>query len=257
MISEKADEIRYRIDLQQAELIKQLNGIAGSEQLIEIVQSDDPLAKSMEEERLRSVIADAIEVRLFGPGEAEVDRNASPPFTYTSLDLVNRAEAGLEVYPEAVNPGDHWILSIATPLSPPGDDGVYGTLFVYLDMNALSDGLTDELEGELRLSQTFANAPSYEILSAGHGATPNAAPVVRDLINPNWQVEFFPASRITSATAGDPLHFTMPLVIFFVLALAGTFAGLLRIRRAIDSDATRLSHQITDAINKDFNPSTD
>ncbi|MBD3648882.1 MAG: phosphomannomutase/phosphoglucomutase [Pseudomonadales bacterium] len=256
LIGNKADEVGRIVDLEQRELIKQLESVAASTILTDIVRSGDLEAIAREEARLGNVIPGAIKVRLFGAGEAKVERDAQPPFTYTSLDLVNRAEAGLPVFPEAINTADGWILSVAAALSPSEGGGTFGTLFVYLQMDTITDGLYDGIPGEVRITQSFQNAPTNEILSFGSGGLAGSA-VTRELENPNWQMQFLPNAALVSATAGTLLEFVVPLGVFVVFALLGVLMGVGKTRAAINADATRLSNQLTDVINDDFKPSTE
>lgn len=254
LIDQHADQAAKIVNLEQQELIKQLESMAGSPILAEIV-GGDTATQSREEARLKNVIPGAIKVRLFGPGEAEVERVAQPPFTYTSLDLVNRAEAGLPVFPEAINTDNGWTLSVAAALSPSDEAGIVGTLFVYLQMDAITDGLREGIPGQISITQNFRNAPSNEILSLGSGGQGPA--VARELENPNWHMQFLPDASLSTATAGNPVQFAVPLGIFFAVALIGIVMGIGRTRAAIETDATRLSNQLTDVINDNFKPSAE
>ena len=73
------------------------------------------------------------------PIDFKVEPQANPPFTFTSKDLVNRAELGEATFPEAINTNGRWVIGLAAPIKLPSSTAVQGTLFVYLDVTALSD----------------------------------------------------------------------------------------------------------------------
>jgi hypothetical protein len=128
LIKQAADNAQVRVNQAQLKLLKQANNMATSIRLTELVANADASARALEEARLRELIPNAVRVRMIRVGEAVVDRDETPPFTYTSLDLVNQAEQGKTVYPEAINANGRWVLGLAAPIKPPSSDTIRGTL---------------------------------------------------------------------------------------------------------------------------------
>lgn len=256
LVQHKADALQTRINREQSLIVRQIQSLARHPGVIDAVLGGDAAAKSAEESHLEEIIAHAMEVRLFGIGEAKAGDSSTLPFSFTSLDLVNRAEAGAPVYPEAIQTDDGWVLTVAAPLSRPDEDAIQGTLFVYLAMTIFREGLGDHFEGKVSLIQSFNNAPVHEIFTAG-STSHDGPPVSRELDNPNWNIQFVPSTKVAAARLGNLTIFIAPVLVFLIVALAGVYVGIRRARKAIVADTTRLSHQITDVINGEFKPSAD
>ena len=103
-----ANNLQLRVNQRQDQLLAQANRVATSIRLSELVSNGDVTQRALEEARLRKTIL---------------------PFTFTSLDLVNRVETGENVLPEAVNTNERWLISAAAPIKSPSDRRIRGTLW--------------------------------------------------------------------------------------------------------------------------------
>ena len=103
-----ANNLQLRVNQRQDQLLAQANGVATSIRVSELVSNGDVTQRALEEARLRKTIL---------------------PFTFTSLDLVNRVETGENVLPEAVNTNERWLISAAAPIKSPSDRWIRGTLW--------------------------------------------------------------------------------------------------------------------------------
>jgi phosphomannomutase/phosphoglucomutase len=252
LINQAADNARARVNQAQTKLLKQANNMATSIRLTELVVNADASARSLEEARLRELIPNAVRVRMIRIGEARVDRDEDPPFTYTSLDLVNKAEQGETVYPEAINANGRWVIGVAAPIKPPSSDTIRGTLMVYLDTAALLDEISEESQGSVTIIQTFNSNQETVFLQAGEGS---GEILERDLINEVWKLQFQPSEELNDASVGNIALFSLPLIGFLVIALGAIFVGINKIIATLKSDTTLLQNQIADAINGTFSPS--
>jgi phosphomannomutase/phosphoglucomutase len=252
LINQAADSARARVNQAQMKLLKQANNMATSIRLTELVVNADASARALEESRLRELIPNAVRVRMIRVGEAKVDRDEIPPFTYTSLDMVNKAEQGEIVYPEAINANGRWVVGLAAPIKPPSSDTVRGTLFVYLDTAALLDEISEELQGSVTIIQAFNDNQPIEFLKVGEGV---GEPIGRDLINAVWKLKFQPSAELTNSSIGSIFLYSLPLISFLIIALGGVFFGIKKIISTLQSDTTLLQNQIADAINGNFSPS--
>jgi|TARA_B100002003_G_scaffold173538_1_gene161382 phosphomannomutase/phosphoglucomutase len=250
-----ADSLQQQLNIQLAQIKLQLSSMATSIHLANVVTDADASARSLEETALASMIPHALRVRLFAPGKAEVDRDAIPPFSFTSLDLVNRAESGTDVNPEAVNSSGRWTISLATPIRIPSDDKVQGTLFVYLDIKAIADQVQQNVEGELRLMQSVGSAQPTEILLLGTGRSPDAETLERTLDNPNWTLLYTPSQEVQGQTVGNFIVSLIPAIVFFVIALGGVFVGTTKFSSLLKSDLSHLDHQIASVASGLYTPS--
>ncbi len=253
LIDQAADNARARVNQAQMKLLKQANNMATSIRLTELVANADASARALEEARLRELIPNAVRVRMIRVGEAKVDRDESPPFTYTSLDLVNKAEQGEPVFPEAINANGRWVVGLAAPIKPPSSDTIRGTLFIYLDTAALLDEISEELNGGVTLIQTFNTNQQTEFLKVGEGV---GEPLERELINGVWKLQFQPSEELANTSIGNIIIYSLPLLVFLLIALGAVFVGINEIIATLKSDTTLLQNQMADAINGAFSPSS-
>ena len=103
-----ANNLQLRVNQRQDQLLAQANGVATNIRVSELVSNGDVTQRALEEARLRKTIL---------------------PFTFTSLDLVNRVETGENVLPEAVNTNERWLMGAAAPIKSPSDRRIRGTLW--------------------------------------------------------------------------------------------------------------------------------
>jgi len=253
LVGDAADGLQQRLNLQLQDLLSQTNGLATSTRLSQLVDDADATAISLEEARVRETIPNALRVRLIRLGEARVDRDSQPPFIFTSVDLVNRIEAGESVFPEAINANGRWVMSIAAPIKRPSESKVHGTLFLYLDMNAISDSFATHLPGGLKLMQTFGNNPGADIMSVG--AVNEDAKHVRELNNPNWHLEFYPNNALSTAVPAGMMLYLLPALVALLIALIMTLVGIGRFATSLAVDLAHLKNQLLNVTKGQYQPS--
>jgi len=254
-IDNSAESLKLRLDQSQQSLIRHAQSMASSIQLSELVSNGDVGARSLEETRLREMIPYARSVRLFRKGEAAPDPEAFPPFKFQSLDMVNRTEQGETVYPEAINADGLWMVALAAPIRTPSNDTIFGSLFVYYDINVFSEALTESLEGKISIVQKFDKSPEIEILSAGQSN--GASPVSRDLTNPNWHISFSPSDALMNSEIGGVGSYLVPGILSLLISLGAVFFGLNRLLTGLSKDARFVINQMADVLNDRFTTSTD
>jgi phosphomannomutase/phosphoglucomutase len=254
LVGDAADGLQQRLNLQLQALLGQTNRLATSARLSQLVDDADATAISLEEVRVRETIPNALRVRLIRLGEAHVDRDSQPPFIFTSVDLVNRIEAGESVFPEAINANGRWVMSIAAPIKRPSESKVHGTLFVYLDMNAISDIFATHLPGGLKLMQSFGNNPGTDIMSVG--AMTEDGKHVRALNNPNWHLAFYPNNALSTAVPAGMMLYLLPALAALQIALIMTLVGIGRFATSLAADLTQLKNQLLNATTGQYQPST-
>lgn len=253
LIDQAADSAQARINQAQLKLLNQANNMATSIRLTELVANADASARALEESRLRELIPNAVRVRMIRMGEAQVNRDADPPFTYTSLDLVNKAEQGETVYPEAINANGRWVIGLVAPIKPPSSETIRGTLFVYLDTAALIDEISEGLNGSVTIVQAFNANQSNEFLKVGETSD---LVIERSLINEIWQLRFSPTNDLTEANVGSVFSQMLPLLVFLIVAIVGVLFGIGRVIKTFHSDASLLQNQIADVMNGTHSVST-
>ncbi|MDG1909738.1 MAG: phosphomannomutase/phosphoglucomutase [Pseudomonadales bacterium] len=239
-----ANNLQLRVNQRQDQLLAQANRVATSTRLSELVSNGDVTQRALEEARLRETIPHAVRVRLIGLKEATVEREAIPPFTFTSLDLVNRVETGENVFPEAAKANGRWLISVAAPIKSPPDPRVTGTLFFYLEITALSDIFGDELQGEVTIHQTFRNTEPSAIFSQGSGGF--SLVLERPLDNPNWHVSYKPNVELMDQPTSHALLYLAPGLLFLLIATIGVLVGARKSLSLVEADSALLQRQMDD-----------
>ncbi len=245
MISSNADSYQQQLNIRVEQLVSQLTNLAENPRLVQTVVENDATARSLEENALAAQIPDAVRVRIFGSNEAEVDRSAIPPFSFTSLDLVNRVEAGEVVYPEAINANGRWILSVATPIK--NNERVIGTLFVYLETTSLTRTIENHVRGEIILQQKVGTASEQNVLASGGNKITGYPVTTRDLTNPNWKILYTPSAAVTSSSVAGVLLMLVPILLVFFIGIAGVVVGTRRCINLIRQDLDTVNILLRDA----------
>ena len=242
-----ANNLQLRVNQRQDQLLAQAKRVATSIRLSELVSNGNVTQRALEEARLRETIPHAVRVRLIGLKEATVEREAIPPFTFTSLDLVNRVETGESVFPEAANANGRWLISVAAPIKSPPDPRVTGTLFIYLEISALGDIFGDELQGQVTIHQTFRNTEPSAIFIHGSGGF-NLV-LERPLDNPNWHVSYKPNVELMDQPTGHALFYLAPGLLFLLIATIGVLIGARKSISLVEADSALLQRQMDDVSN--------
>ena len=86
--TQAADKIAVPI----AAIKKQLDTLAQDEAIVTLFAEADSVALESEGEQKQSEFESALKLRLLLPGEYETDREAMPPMSFASVDLLRRAE---------------------------------------------------------------------------------------------------------------------------------------------------------------------
>ncbi|MFT4713854.1 MAG: phosphomannomutase/phosphoglucomutase, partial [Candidatus Azotimanducaceae bacterium] len=247
-----ADNLQLRMNQKQEQLLAQANSVATSIRLSQLVSEGDVTARSLEEARVRETIPHAVRVRLIRSKEAKIERESIPPFTFTSLDLVNRVEAGENVFPEAVNANGRWLISVAAPIKPPSDTEIRGTLFIYLEITALSDIFGEELQGEFSLNQNFGSSDSLQILTSGSGGS-NLI-LKRNLDNPHWGIIYKPSSDLMGLSMGSLALYSLPGLLFLIITGMGAIIGARKAIALVKADTALLQLQMGDVSTGAYEP---
>jgi len=248
-----ADDLQLRINQRQARLTRQINHIATNIRLSNLVARDDPEERSTEEARLAQMMPNAIKIRLFKKGQAKVERSIDPPFTFASLDIINRVEQGEVVFLEAIKVNGNWLVSLAAPIKMPSEATIHGSIFVYLDANVFRSQLSEELRGQVRIIQSFPNTPDMEFLSLG--ASGSDVQISRTLNNHHWKIVYSPPGDFPRITDTRFPLILVPAIAAFVIALGAVLLGLQNTLKGLRSDTAHLRDQMTDVTSGIFLPS--
>ncbi len=191
---------------------------------------------------LKQQIKDALQVRLFFPGDYQVDRESKPPLGFASIDLLRQAEKSdkelpLEVH--AYGSADAHLVVIRRVKDDAGK--LIGLLHVSL---AVDPYLKLPMEpqsndGYVELVQLIGTN-NLVIQVAGNKSFRHGNPVKKKIPGTQWAIDYWPpvaAVTTTEKTSGTYSNFLLPIggVLIIVILLA-TF---LIMRRGSSSETPR------------------
>jgi phosphomannomutase/phosphoglucomutase len=238
------DRLAALLNQKQRQTQFHLSSIATDPNVIQILQQRADVEPT-EEQRLAGLIPGAIKTRLIPTGKARIEGGAALPFSYAAVDMVNRAEQGIQVFAEAVRVDNRWILTMAQPVK--SDENIVGTLFVYLDIVAMVGDLALETGlGQITLKQQFSQSDPAILFQMGTPGA-NKSAKTRKLDSEVWEVEYVPSDQLTDSSLIPPLTFWLPLMVFFPLALLAALGSLGLINSRIKVESGILTKQIRKA----------
>ena len=192
----------------------------------------DDVALLAREEALRQEFPKSLNVRLLPPGLVSVDIDTSPPLSYSALDQMRIAEAGIQKPPVEV----HLLgtlqqyISIVRRVVDPASGDVIGHIMMSLPNDFLQNIFDDlqQLQGYLELQQTHPNANPTVVTLQGDTSN-KAGDAVRIVPIPGsrWQIAYWTPlnNPVYLFTISVPLLFTVLLVTAGLLLVV---VGLLR-----------------------------
>lgn len=254
IISDAADQLQLRINLQHQSLLQQAQALAKREGLAQTLANNDPALIAAEEARIKRLLSNAALVRLIRPDEAITSTDRLPKLTFTALDLVNQTEAGQQVSPESIRVDGRWLLAIAAPIVSPSINVAQGTLLLYLEMTEISKRIDTQVLGSVSIMQSVNSAPSAQVLEIGEPIY--SKPVLRNLDNPHWTLLFYPGAELTEASPANLSIYLLPAVAALMIALSGILLGIRSHSRTLNADAEHLTQQIEKAFKGRHEPST-
>ncbi|MEE9574999.1 MAG: hypothetical protein V3W03_02765, partial [Gammaproteobacteria bacterium] len=86
--TQAADKVAVSI----AAIKKQLNDLTQDQEIVTLFAEADTATLESTAEQMQSVFESALKLRFLLPGDYEMDREAIPPLSFASLDLLRRAE---------------------------------------------------------------------------------------------------------------------------------------------------------------------
>ncbi len=203
----EADAAAVRINQQLSLLQTSLEGIAAQDHVLAALRGETSTEDAAAD--LAGTLPAIEAVYLFPYGE--IPRSATEPtLGFAGLDLARRAETGQRLYPDAFPRDGQWYLQMAAPVRNPQSRAVAGSVLMVFNtaqLQPLLSGVNRELGGQFALVQSV-NGSTRTIVSQGSG---NGPVQTRDLANPDWELQYRPASSPTPLFNG---------ILAIILALA-------------------------------------
>ena len=219
-----------------AAIKKQLQALAQDEDIATLFTEADSVALESEGEKKRSLFESALKLRLLLPGKYQTDREAMPPMSFASVDLLRRAEKSAtsmaaEVHGMGVDGAHVALVSRVTDV----DDKLVGLLHLSMPLS-LIESVTSKFNvpGTYIEIQQGKGAKALTLAMAGDAKLRNGDPTVAGIIGTKWYVASWSKSsaasvaEVVESVGGDS---GMGLIVIVLLALVAGAGGFVFYRR--------------------------
>ena len=172
------------------------------------------------ESSVNALIPHSLKTRIIAKGAAKPDRKASPPLSFSTVDMVQKTEMGEAIPPEVSTAEGKLILNEAHPIK--NGDEIIGVLLASIDFSALlgQTGASINEHASLQLVQQFKNGKPLILISQGKKQLQEG--MIRseqNTNNPNWKLIY--ATNPINPIDGL-LEFFTPVLAAFLLGAAAT-----------------------------------
>ncbi|PIE41861.1 MAG: phosphomannomutase [Gammaproteobacteria bacterium] len=230
------------ISSQALQLQELLTNMASTRRMRTALSANDKLALVAIETQLKSELPGASTVKIFLKGKSRKNNRTIPPISFAQLDMITRAEKNEVTYPEVYPYKHSYYVSITAPIKL--DNKIAGTLYVSLDLMALTDHLpaVNAEWGFLEFTQQFGNANALVFYSSGNNAAKQQPfQQVSGLIS-HWQARFYPSKDINIPAKNSTILFSLgggAILLAFLFSLLSFWL----VKKALSQNAMLLTSQ--------------
>jgi len=198
-----------------------------------------------------------IDVQLYPAQVLRPDRIEANNLSFIDIDMLNKAMANADVFPEAVKQAGgagQWLLQWATPVFANAEaiDAPQAVLLVKTSTATLQAVLTnaDNSGLKLEISQTIGRSGKQQFLSVGSGSTAGAQN--RAVAQSFWQLDVLPSAAFKSQNFEFPLWIMALMAVITLLCLAPVIWLMTRPAKEekIDADTLLLREKYKQKTNK-------
>ena len=186
--------------------------------------------------QLKNNIPNIKHVRYIPINTAKLEPNSIPPIRYSELEMINRAEKGQMVAPDAAKINDVWQITLVTAALTSGENIITPGVFVItLDIDNISQQLHSLVGnfGTMTFSQGVGNNAKLSILQVGQAHSETAEHISKvsyaaDIANSSWQIELKPSAQLYALTSVNMgITYILLTVICLVSILTSVVLGFL------------------------------
>ena len=255
-ISEKAEQktqsVLQGISIQAADRVaapilaikKILHGLAQDEDLVALLTEADGAALESWGEQKQSEIESALKLRLLFPGKYETDREAKPPLSFASIDLLRRAEKSVSSVAAEVHSlgGDGAHIAFVSPVTD-ADNNLIGLLHLSMRLGVVESVTStfDVAEAYIEIQQG-KGAKALTLTRFGDAKLRSGNPVVVGIEGTKWNAASW--NRSSTATLAEISESVdessgMGLIVFILLILVAAAAGFVFYRHKLTDTGSK------------------
>ncbi len=217
---------------------KQLEALAQDEAIVKLFAEADSVVLESEGEEKRSLFESALKLRLLLPGKYETDREAMPPMSFASVDLLRRAEKSATSVDAEVHGvgGDGVHIALVNRVTDV-DDNLIGLLHLSMPLSLIeSITSTFDVAGTYIEIQQGKGAKAFTLAMTGDAKLRIGKPIVVGIKGTKWNVVSWSKSRSSVASVAEAVESvggdsSIALIVLVLLVLAAGAAGFVFYRR--------------------------
>lgn len=235
---------------------KQLEALAQDEAIVKLFAEADSVVLESEGEEKRSLFESALKLRLLFPGKYETDREAMPPMSFASVDLLRRAEKSATSMAAEVHGvgGDGVHIALVNRVTDV-DDNLVGLLHLSMPLSLIeSITSTFDVPGTYIEIQQGKGAKAFTLAMTGDAKLRIGKPIVVGIKGTKWNVVSWSKSRSSAASVaeavesvgGDSSIVLIVLVLLVLVAGAGGFVFYRRKQSGTKTDTGKAKSKDTE-----------
>ena len=217
---------------------KQLEALAQDEAIVKLFAEADSVVLESEGEEKRSLFESALKLRLLLPRKYETDREAMPPMSFASVDLLRRAEKSATSVDAEVHGvgGDGVHIALVNRVTDV-DDNLIGLLHLSMPLSLIeSITSTFDVAGTYIEIQQGKGAKAFTLAMTGDAKLRIGKPIVVGIKGTKWNVVSWSKSRSSVASVAEAVESvggdsSIALIVLVLLVLAAGAAGFVFYRR--------------------------
>ena len=217
---------------------KQLEALAQDEAIVKLFAEADSVVLESEGEEKRSLFESALKLRLLLPGKYETDREAMPPMSFASVDLLRRAEKSATSVDAEVHGvgGDGVHIALVNRVTDV-DDNLIGLLHLSMPLSLIeSITSTFDVAGTYIEIQQGKGAKAFTLAMTGDAKLRIGKPIVVGIKGTKWNVVSWSKSRSSVASVAEAVESvggdsSIALIVLVLLVLAAGAGGFVFYRR--------------------------
>ncbi len=195
--TQAADKVAVSI----AAINKQLNDLTQDQAIVTLFAEADAATLESTAEQMQSVFESALKLRLFLPGNYKIDREAIPPLSFASLDLLRRAEESeAPVAAEVHSMGGNGAHIAFVSRVADADNNLVGLLHLSIPMEIIGSAISGLDNPEIYIEiQQGKGGKALALTRLGDNKLRNGIPVAVAIKGTKWNAVSWQGSPETTA----------------------------------------------------------
>ena len=223
---QQAENASKHVEFQLRSIVQSIEFYTNKRMLVDAVETQNQSQIDRYKKQMLERVKNLEAADFFKKGLAQRSDDVDPPIRFSELDIIQRAERGEIIRPEAVRNNKKNYINLVLPLNRENKE-VVGTVLLRFSPQAVIQGMGDVIgdAGKVVVEQQFENGKSNVITQYGQSTLAlNAEHFVSN--SNNWKVIFIPSKTLRASLSADPtLAYILMCATFLLFAIIGFVNG--------------------------------